>query len=905
MLSERKRAAPGAGSSRPCARAAAARWCGSPARATPSAPTSTAPPSACSGSSTSARAGPWTSKASGRSGSPSSSSSGFSATSATSTRSTPTAAGGARAPRRAVGRQPPARHRGIQGPAAVQAARRPRHPPSRARPGRGRWRAPMGSLDAIIAAGVDELAAVDGIGPGHRRQRGRVPGLAGQPRRDREAARRRRGPRGAPAGPPVRGGRRGTSPTRRRPARPRRHWPAGPSWSPGRSRASPARRRRRRSWPGAARRRAASPSGPGPWWSGASPGRRSCARPRSSASRSSTAAAFDSAARLRRAARVLAGRIGAVGRDLSAPSSPMPPAVAHRAPESANRPPTAALGVGSLDTGVCQPRPTPSGGSSRAGTASNPRSARARPRTSTRPGTSPCSGGWRSRSCTRRWPADTAFLRRFRSEAQSAAALAHPHVLAVFDWGEDESGPFLVLEYLGGGSLRDMLDDGRRLSISQAVSIGIQAADGLAYADGRGFVHRDVKPANLLFDTDGRLRVADFGLARAFAEAALTEPVGATVGTARYAAPEQALGQPGRRPGRRLRAGARALRGRDRRRPVHRRHHLRHAHGPGGRAPCPGTTRLGPLAEVLDAAATPDPDDRLDAAGLAGRLRALATTLPAPDPLPLALVVPGAAPRRRARGDRGARHDPARPARAPAPVRAGRRQGQPRGRRRRRAWTWPRPSAWPTPAPAPPDRLAGRARPALALGHRHRRPGAGAARRRGRLRGHPDQGVHAVARGGAGHRADRARGHDPARTPSTCRCRVVAAGARRPRCPPASSLRMIPAAGTSMKEGSTVGVVVSSAARHRWPCPASPASPVTARRSPRCSAAAGLKTTCGHQNSTSVTLGHGHRLESEGPGAPRVDGVGDRVLGPADRDHPVADSVRPAPGRRPRSRRWG
>src|SRR3974390_2400791 len=81
---------------------------------------------------------------------------------------------------------------------------------------------------------------------------------------------------------------------------------------------------------------------------------------------------------------------------------------------------------------------------------------------------------------------DAAFLRRFRSEAQSAAALAHPHVLAVFDWGEDDSGPFLVLEYLGGGSLRDMLDDGRRLSISQVVSIGIQASDGLAYAHGRG-----------------------------------------------------------------------------------------------------------------------------------------------------------------------------------------------------------------------------------------------------------------------------------------------------------------------------------------------------------------------------------------------------------------------------------
>ena len=139
---------------------------------------------------------------------------------------------------------------------------------------------------------------------------------------------------------------------------------------------------------------------------------------------------------------------------------------------------------------------------------------------------------------------DTVFLRRFRYEAQSAAPLTHPHVLSVYDWGEDDRGPFLVLEYLGGGSLRDLLDNGRRVSVAQAAALGVQAAEALAYAHGRGFVHRDIKPANLVFDEDGRLRVADFGLARALAEAAMTEPAGATVGTARYAAPEQALGHP-------------------------------------------------------------------------------------------------------------------------------------------------------------------------------------------------------------------------------------------------------------------------------------------------------------------------------------------------------------------------
>ncbi len=229
---------------------------------------------------------------------------------------------------------------------------------------------------------------------------------------------------------------------------------------------------------------------------------------------------------------------------------------------------------------------------------------------------------------------DGAFLRRFRSEAQSAAALTHPHVLSVYDWGEDGSGPFLVLEYLGGGSLRDLLDGGRHLDVAQAVAVGTQAAEGLAYAHGRGFVHRDVKPANLLFDEEGRLRIADFGLARALAEAALTEPAGATVGTARYAAPEQAVGNlvDGRADVYSLalvlyeavtgvmpstadttistlmaRVGARL----------------------------PAHDALGPLGPVLEEAAAPEAQDRLDAPRLAHRLSELAKRLPAPERLPL------------------------------------------------------------------------------------------------------------------------------------------------------------------------------------------------------------------------------------------------------------------------------
>ncbi len=229
---------------------------------------------------------------------------------------------------------------------------------------------------------------------------------------------------------------------------------------------------------------------------------------------------------------------------------------------------------------------------------------------------------------------DGAFLRRFRAEAQAAASLHHPHVMAVFDWGEDDHGPFLVLEYLGGGSLREMLDAHHLLSVEQAVTVGYEAAEALAYAHARGFVHRDVKPANLLFDEEGRLRVADFGLARALAEAAWTEPQGAVLGTARYAAPEQAEGRSldGR-------ADVYALA-------------LVLYEAVTGRVPFSADTTiatlmarvgarlpvedsLGRLGELLAEAGSPDLDERLDAAAFAERLGELRNVLPEPEPLPL------------------------------------------------------------------------------------------------------------------------------------------------------------------------------------------------------------------------------------------------------------------------------
>ncbi len=232
---------------------------------------------------------------------------------------------------------------------------------------------------------------------------------------------------------------------------------------------------------------------------------------------------------------------------------------------------------------------------------------------------------------------DSAFLRRFRAEARLAASLDHPHVMRVFDWGEEPAGPYLVLEFLGGGSLRSLLDTGVLLDHSQVAHIGAQAASGLAYAHRRGIVHRDIKPGNLLFDEEGHLRIADFGVARALAEAALTEPLGAIFGTARYASPEQAEG--------------RAL---DDRTDIYSLSLVLYE-ALTGRVPftretisatlmsrlgatLPPARELGPLAPILAQGAISEPLARLDSTALALDLETLCRELPPPAALPLEAV---------------------------------------------------------------------------------------------------------------------------------------------------------------------------------------------------------------------------------------------------------------------------
>ena len=232
---------------------------------------------------------------------------------------------------------------------------------------------------------------------------------------------------------------------------------------------------------------------------------------------------------------------------------------------------------------------------------------------------------------------DPEFLRRFRIEAEALGQLTHPNIVTVHDFNDGANAlgepPYLVTNYLEGGSLRNLLDQGYRLTPSQAARLGLDAARGLAFAHARGYVHRDIKPANLLFTDDQRAHVADFGLARAKAEAARTEADSAPVGTMRYLAPEQVVGNatdksdvfalalvlvesvtgvvPFSRDNWQSTAFARTVE--DLRAPE----------------------IMGELGTVINAAGIRDPAQRIDAATFVRELEEIARRLPALEPLPL------------------------------------------------------------------------------------------------------------------------------------------------------------------------------------------------------------------------------------------------------------------------------
>ena len=132
---------------------------------------------------------------------------------------------------------------------------------------------------------------------------------------------------------------------------------------------------------------------------------------------------------------------------------------------------------------------------------------------------------------------------RFEREARAVAALAHPNICALYGYGETEGRPFMVLEYLPGGSLEERLAPGQPLPDDQTWRIAGDLAAGLAHAHARGLVHRDLKPSNVLFDAAGRAKIADFGIARLGEPSGLTE-LGTVLGTATIISPEQAAGLP-------------------------------------------------------------------------------------------------------------------------------------------------------------------------------------------------------------------------------------------------------------------------------------------------------------------------------------------------------------------------
>lgn len=137
--------------------------------------------------------------------------------------------------------------------------------------------------------------------------------------------------------------------------------------------------------------------------------------------------------------------------------------------------------------------------------------------------------------------ADDTFVARFRQEAVAAARLAHPGIVSIYDTCSDGGSEAIVMELVTGPTLRQRLDDPAPIDPWQAAGLAAQVAEALDAAHRAGLVHRDVKPANILLCGDGRVKVADFGIAKAVADADLTQP-GLMVGTAKYLAPEQVRG---------------------------------------------------------------------------------------------------------------------------------------------------------------------------------------------------------------------------------------------------------------------------------------------------------------------------------------------------------------------------
>ena len=139
---------------------------------------------------------------------------------------------------------------------------------------------------------------------------------------------------------------------------------------------------------------------------------------------------------------------------------------------------------------------------------------------------------------------DPAFVTRFKREAQAAANLSHPNIVAIYDWGQEDSTYYMVMELIEGRTLREILKTEGALLPRRAAEIAAEAAAALTVAHQAGVIHRDIKPGNIMITNDGAVKVTDFGIARALDDSEELTRTGAVIGTATYFSPEQAQGLP-------------------------------------------------------------------------------------------------------------------------------------------------------------------------------------------------------------------------------------------------------------------------------------------------------------------------------------------------------------------------
>jgi len=139
---------------------------------------------------------------------------------------------------------------------------------------------------------------------------------------------------------------------------------------------------------------------------------------------------------------------------------------------------------------------------------------------------------------------DEEYVERFRREARAVARLSHPHIVTVIDRGQADGRQFIVFEYVDGENLKQLVERSGPLPVRRALELGIEIADGLAFAHQHGLVHRDVKPQNVLITPTGEAKVTDFGIARSLEVEHGVTQTGTVLGTSNYLSPEQASGKP-------------------------------------------------------------------------------------------------------------------------------------------------------------------------------------------------------------------------------------------------------------------------------------------------------------------------------------------------------------------------